>query len=272
MRSLLNVALVAVFLCGAKPNLARANCYVLENNTNATQIWNLLYNSPIGEGLPVRIVMIPHGRYPASGQWCWPNTGNFQATVTLGFGAYRVSWPGSFIMGDGPRVSPSGTYALNPPIENAQLWKRRTEWKTNDDAINWWSGEKEWNRAGVDLPVYQFNRGFRITCKFTPGVGKGKWQHVQLYHHDPLLDFFHKVIHAYWMASDDDRCDNLPNKRSQFANGPGEYVIVAWHHETAGGIRSEKSVSSTCSPEEGEVLAAYSDDGNGTVTICVRPQ
>ncbi len=96
------------------PAKARANCYVLVNNTNATITWRFRYNSAIGAGNPISIQMIPHGRYPAQGQWCWNNTGPFQATVLPDNGNYKVSWNGTFVMGDGSGVSPSGTYSLEP--------------------------------------------------------------------------------------------------------------------------------------------------------------
>ena len=92
-----------------------ANCYVLQNNTDFAQTWHFQYNTPISGGEITQLNMVAHGHYPPTGQWCWNSTGTFQATVTVDPGAYRVSWAGPFIMGDGNGFSPSGTYALNAP-------------------------------------------------------------------------------------------------------------------------------------------------------------
>ena len=104
--------LVAILLI--QPAKAHANCYVFVNNTNATITWHFDYNTPVGPGNVVSIQMIPHGRYPVQGQWCWNNTGGFHATVRLDNGQYKTSWNGALIMGDHAGVSPSGTYSLEP--------------------------------------------------------------------------------------------------------------------------------------------------------------
>lgn len=106
------VALVWPSLYGS---VMSANCYVLQNNTNFTQTWHFQYNTPIGQGQLTQLAMQPHGHYPTNGQWCWNGTGAFHATVLVDPGAYRVSWNGPFVMGDGSGVSPGGTYSLNPP-------------------------------------------------------------------------------------------------------------------------------------------------------------
>lgn len=111
MRQVLFSALAVLGLSA----VSSANCYVLQNNTNYTQTWHFQYNTPIGAGQITQLQMQPHGHYPGNGQWCWSGTGGFQATVNVDNGAYKPSWHGPFVMGDGTRFSPSGTYSLNPP-------------------------------------------------------------------------------------------------------------------------------------------------------------
>lgn len=112
MRRLLELMSFLLILSSGR---AYANCYVLQNNTSFTQTWRFQYNTPIGNGQITQLQMIPHGHYPTTGQWCWNGTGSFRGTVLVDPGAYRPSWNGSFVMGDGGGVSPSGTYSLNPP-------------------------------------------------------------------------------------------------------------------------------------------------------------
>jgi ribonuclease BN (tRNA processing enzyme) len=105
--------LASFFLCLVMATAARANCYVLQNNTDQPQKWAFSYDTDVGPGQLRALTMAPHDRYPSEGQWCW-NGVPWKATVRVAAGSYRRSWSGAFVMGDGNGVSPSGTYTLEP--------------------------------------------------------------------------------------------------------------------------------------------------------------
>lgn len=113
MRSLLG----SLFLCLVLATGAKANCYVLQNNTDHEQKWSFSYNTSIGPGQLTALTMAPHDHYPRDGQWCWNDTGPWQAVVRVARGSYRPSWSGVFTMGAGGDASPSGVYALEPVAE-----------------------------------------------------------------------------------------------------------------------------------------------------------
>lgn len=105
--------IASFFLCLAFATAARANCYVLQNNTDQEQKWAFSYDTEIGPGQLRSLTMAPHDHYPSEGQWCWDRV-PWKATVRVESGSYRRSWSGAFTMGDGNSVSPSGVYALEP--------------------------------------------------------------------------------------------------------------------------------------------------------------
>ena len=63
--------LASLFLCLAFATAARANCYVLQNNTDQPQKWAFSYDTDVGPGQLRALTMAPRGHYPAEGQWCW---------------------------------------------------------------------------------------------------------------------------------------------------------------------------------------------------------
>lgn len=105
--------LASFFLCLVLATGAKANCYVLQNNTDHEQKWGFSYNTSVGPGQLTALKMAPHDHYPSDGKWCWDNT-PWKAAVRVVSGSYRRSWSGAFTMGDGSDVSPSGTYTLEP--------------------------------------------------------------------------------------------------------------------------------------------------------------
>jgi hypothetical protein len=125
--------LASLFLCLAFATAARANCYVLQNNTDQEQKWAFSYDTDVGPRQLRSLTMAPHDRYPAEGQWCW-NGVPWKATVRVASGSYRRSWSGAFTMGDGEAVSPSGTYALEPVAEAPPARARRARPAAADPA------------------------------------------------------------------------------------------------------------------------------------------
>ena len=118
-----------------------ANCYVLQNNTNAVQTWHFAYSQPME--LPLTVLKLePHTSFPADQQWCWDTEPQYYATVSIdppssAAGAYTPSWQGQLIIGNGTAsngvsASPSGTYALNPRTASSlwphSLWRQTLEW------------------------------------------------------------------------------------------------------------------------------------------------
>lgn len=108
--------LASFLLCLVLATGAKANCYVLQNNTDYEQKWAFSYNTPVGPGQLKTLTLAPHDHYPSQGQWCW-NDVPWKVAVRVVPGAYRRSWSGALTMGDGDEVSPSGTYALEPPAD-----------------------------------------------------------------------------------------------------------------------------------------------------------
>ena len=107
-------------LCGALALLFftsigdAANCYVLQNNTDAKQTFHFRYTGLVKDVL-VSLTMIPRGRYPPQRPWCWNTPDGYYGSVQVDSGSYRASWTGQPVMGNGPLGYPSGTYSLNPP-------------------------------------------------------------------------------------------------------------------------------------------------------------
>jgi hypothetical protein len=115
MRRLL---VASLFVCLAVATGAKANCYVLQNNTDEEQKLAFSYDTSIGPGTLRNVTIAPHDHYPSQGQWCWDRV-PWKAVVRVDPGYYRRSWSGAFTMGDGDGVSPSGVYSLEPVDEAA---------------------------------------------------------------------------------------------------------------------------------------------------------
>jgi hypothetical protein len=110
------LAIASFLLCLALATGARANCYVLQNNTDQEQKWGFSYDTEVGPGQIRTLTLAPHGRYPSEGQWCWDRV-PWKASVRVDPGYYSRSWSGAFVMGDGEGVSSSGVYTLEPPAD-----------------------------------------------------------------------------------------------------------------------------------------------------------
>jgi hypothetical protein len=108
--------LASFLLCLAFATGARANCYVLQNNTDEEQKWAFSYDTSVGPRQLRALKMAPHDHYPSQGQWCWDRV-PWKAVVRVDPGSYRRSWSGALTMGDGDGVSASGIYALEPVAE-----------------------------------------------------------------------------------------------------------------------------------------------------------
>src|SRR5215813_13751389 len=119
---MLKTTLLWVFMIAAA-SVAHANCYVLQNNTNAVQTWHFAYSKPM-DGAKTVLKLAPHATFPANRQWCWDSPADYYAVATVdppasAAGAYTPSWQGTLIIGNGTAcngvtASPSGTYALQP--------------------------------------------------------------------------------------------------------------------------------------------------------------
>lgn len=101
------------------PLSALANCYVIQNNSNFAQRVDVHYNGPVNSG-PITIALPSHGRYPAQGSWCWNDTEGYTADIYIDPGAYTLHfngnpWSAPVVFGNGPSVTPSGTFTLDPP-------------------------------------------------------------------------------------------------------------------------------------------------------------
>src|SRR5688572_2733659 len=60
-------------------------------------------------------------------------------------------------------------------------WKRLNV-DTRRHAIRWHVSEPEWSTAGSQFATYDVETGaWRVTCRWKPGKGKGRFQHVAVY-------------------------------------------------------------------------------------------
>ena len=92
-----------------------ANCYVIENRTNSAITLRFSYNGTPGTGSILSVDLMPNRHYPARGEWCWNTRADQWAKVTIETtAAYRQSWEGQLILGNGGPASPTGRYILLP--------------------------------------------------------------------------------------------------------------------------------------------------------------
>src|SRR5437016_3633751 len=109
----------ALLVLAGFPATAFANCYVLQNNTDAAQTWHFQYSKPL-PGAKTDLRLAPHARFPQTRAWCWDTPAEYYATASIdppatAAGAYAPSWQGTLVIGNGGNALPSGTYSLNPP-------------------------------------------------------------------------------------------------------------------------------------------------------------
>jgi len=101
--------------------VAFGNCYVLENRTNYAIKLRLSYNGTPGEGSVLAVDLMPNRHYPARGEWCWNTRADQWAKVTIETtAAYRQSWDGQLVMGNGGPASPTGRYILYPQARDEE--------------------------------------------------------------------------------------------------------------------------------------------------------
>jgi Ricin-type beta-trefoil lectin domain-like len=115
----LRVALIALALLGVGQVARADNCYVLTNRTSSTQTWRFSYDGNVPFGSPISIAMIPSGRYPVDGPWCFHTPDGIYVRVSLDNGGLTTSWTGQLILGNGPLAYPSGTYSLNSSVNSS---------------------------------------------------------------------------------------------------------------------------------------------------------
>src|SRR5438105_15865414 len=87
---------LAVLILTAFPATAFANCYVLQNNTDAAQTWHFQYSKPL-PGAKTDLRLAPHARFPQTRAWCWDAPADTYATASIdppatAAGAYTPSW------------------------------------------------------------------------------------------------------------------------------------------------------------------------------------
>ena len=98
-----------------------ANCYVLENRTDTTIKLQFDYNGPVGSGTVTAVELVPNGRYPVRGQWCWDTRPDQWAKVIVATtGNFRPSWEGQLVLGNGGPAYASGRYSLIPTRRNSE--------------------------------------------------------------------------------------------------------------------------------------------------------
>jgi len=112
---------------------AYANCYVLENRTNYAIKLRFSYSGTPGEGSILAVDLMPNRHYPARGEWCWNTRADQWAKVTIETtAAYRQSWEGQLILGNGGPASPTGRYILLPQAREEERPPARREYSTGD--------------------------------------------------------------------------------------------------------------------------------------------
>jgi hypothetical protein len=89
-------------------------CYIFKNQTHQVVKLTFLYNSPVGNGMPLTQEILSGGAWPQAPGWCWNTPSGFTAQVELSVGA-AFRWPGALVLGNGPSGAPSGTYVIEKP-------------------------------------------------------------------------------------------------------------------------------------------------------------
>src|SRR5947207_12534033 len=95
------LAIVCMFF----PLSCFANCYVLQNNTDAAQTLRFQYSKPL-PGAKTDLSLAPHARFPRTAQLCFNTPADTYATVSIdppatAAGAYAPSWQGTLVIGNG---------------------------------------------------------------------------------------------------------------------------------------------------------------------------
>jgi hypothetical protein len=118
VKSLRGITGLIIVLGGFYTSTALGNCYVLENDTNASIAFQFHWNVPVPAGGVVSATVLAHQQYPlGGGPWCFNGTGSSGVNV-LFFTSGKLEapngtlWHGPLMFGDGQAFAPEGTYSI----------------------------------------------------------------------------------------------------------------------------------------------------------------